>query len=109
MAQTTQSEGSTTPRTVPGTVGAGYLFGVPLGDLGWFTSLLMSFALGFAAFFAATFCAIFAILIYNTAMHHAVDYAVTYKVVGLPVGLLVLASALGYLGTLWVRRQLRRT
>jgi hypothetical protein len=32
----------------------------------------------------------------------------TYKRVGLPVGLLVLVVTLGYLGTLWVRRQLRR-
>jgi ABC-type dipeptide/oligopeptide/nickel transport system permease subunit len=105
MAQASQSEGSTTPRTV----GAGYLFGVPLGDLGWFTSLLMSFALAFAAFFAATFCAIFAVLFYNAVTHHAVDFALTYKLVGLPVGLLVLVAALGYLGTLWVRRQFRRT
>jgi ABC-type dipeptide/oligopeptide/nickel transport system permease subunit len=104
MAQASQSEGSTTSRTV----GAGYLFGVPLGDLGWFSSLLMSFAMGFAAFFAATFCAIVGILFYNTATHHAVDFALTYRRVGLPVGLLVLVIALGYLGTLWVRRQVRR-
>ena len=89
--------------------GSGYLFGIPLGDLGWFTSLLMSFALGFAAFFAATFFAIFGVLIYNTATHHAVDFALTYKRVGLPVGVLVLVVALGYLGTLWVRRQLRKS
>ena len=89
--------------------GPGYLFGIPLGDLGWFTSLLMSFALGFAAFFAATFFAIFGVLIYNTATHHAVDFALTYKRVGLPVGVLVLVVALGYLGTLWVRRQLRKS
>jgi hypothetical protein len=105
MTQASQSHGSTTPRPV----GSGYLFGVPLGDLGWFTTLLMSFALGFAAFFAATFCAIFAILFYNTVTHHAVDFALTYRRVGLPVGLLVLVLALGYLGTLWVRRQIRRT
>ena len=90
------------------TSGSGYLFGVPLGDLGWFSSLLMSFAIGFAAFFAATFFAIFGVLIYNTATHHAVDFAVTYSRVGLPVGVLVLVMALGYLGTLWVKRQLRR-
>jgi hypothetical protein len=69
----------------------------------------MSFALGFAAFFAATFFAIFAVLIYNTATHHAVDFALTYKRVGIPVGLLVLVVALGYLGMLWVRRQLRKS
>jgi hypothetical protein len=105
MAQASQSEGSITPRTV----GTGYLFGVPLGDLGLFTTLLMSFALGFAAFFAATFCAIIGILFYNTATHHAVDFALTYRRVGLPAGLLVLVAALGYLGTLWLRRQLRRS
>jgi hypothetical protein len=104
MTQVSQSDGSTTPRTT----GAGYLFGVPLGDLGWFTSLLMSLALGMAAFFASTFFAIFAVLFYNTATHHAVDFALTYKRVGLPVGVLVLVVALAYLGTLWVRRQLRR-
>ena len=104
MADVSQHGSLTSPRTV----GSGYLFGVPLGDLGWFTSLLMSFALGFAAFFAATFFAIFGVLIYNTVMHHAVDFALTYKRVGLPVGLLVLVVALGYLGTLWVRRQLRK-
>jgi len=105
MAHASQHGSSASPRTS----GSGYLFGIPLGDLGWFTSLLMSFALGFAAFFAATFFAIFGVLIYNTATHHAVDFALTYKRVGLPVGVLVLVVALGYLGTLWVRRQLRKS
>ncbi len=79
-----------------------------MGDLGWFTSLLMSFALGFAAFFAATFFAIIGTLIYSTATHRTVDFALTYKWAGLPVGLLVLVAALAYLGTLWVRRQTRK-
>ena len=105
MAHASQHGNSISTRTSA----SGYLFGVPLGDLGWFASLLMSFALGFAAFFAATFFAIFGVLIYNTTTHHAVDFALTYKRVGLPVGLLVLVMALGYLGTLWVRRQLRRS
>jgi hypothetical protein len=104
MALVSQHGSSTPPRTI----GSGYLFGVPLGDLGWFTSLLMSFAVGFAAFFAATFCAIVGTLFYNTVLHRSVDFALTYKRVGLPVGLLVLVLALGYLGTLWVRRQLRK-
>ena len=104
MAHVSQHGSSTSPRRS----GPGYLFGIPLGDLGWFASLLMSFALGFAAFFAATFFAIFGVLIYNTATHHAVDFALTYKRIGLPAGLLMLVVALGYLGTLWVRRQLRK-
>jgi hypothetical protein len=104
MAQASQNDSTSSPQTF----GAGYLFGVPLGDLGWFASLLMSFALGFAAFFAATFCAIIGVLFYNTATHHAVDFAVTYTRIGLPAGVLVLLVALGYLGTLWVRRRLRK-
>src|SRR5260370_40876076 len=105
MAHASQHGSTASPRTS----GAGYLFGIRLGDLGWFTSLVMSFAMGFAAFFAATFFAIFGVLIYNTTNHHAVDFAFTYKLVGLPVGLLVLVVTLGYLGTLWVRRQLRKS
>jgi len=105
MAHASQNGNATSPRTI----GSGYLFGVPLGDLGWFASLLMSVAMGFAAFFAATFCAIFAVLFYNTATHHAVDFALTYRRVGLPVGLVVLAVSLGYLGSLWVKRHLRKS
>jgi hypothetical protein len=104
MAHVSQQGSSPSPRTI----GSGYLFGVPLGDLGWFASLVMSVALGFLAFFAATFCAIVGILFYNTATHHAVDFALTYRRVGLPVGLVVLVVAMGYLGTLWVKRQLRK-
>ena len=94
--------------TQPKALGAGYLFGIPVGDLGWFASLLMGTALGFAAFFAATFFAIFGILIYNSAAHGTVDFALSYKRVGLPVGLVVLVLALGYLGAMWVRRQVGR-
>jgi hypothetical protein len=104
MALVSQHGGSTSPRTS----GSGYLFGVPLGDLGLFASLLMSFALGFAAFFAATFCAIIGTLFYNTVTHHSIDFGLTYKRVGIPVGVLVLVVTLGYLGTLWVRRHLRK-
>ena len=104
MAHISQRGGSTSAQPAE----SGYLFGVPLGDLGWFTSLVMSFAIGFAAFFAATFLAIVSTLIYSAATHRAVDFANTYKWFGLPVGLLVLVAALGYLGSLWVRRQARK-
>jgi len=96
------------PRNLDGTNGSATLFGAPIGDLGWFASLLMSTATGFAAFFAATFCAIITILILNTSMHRSIDFSVSYRLVGLPVGGVVLLAALGYLGTLWIRRQLRR-
>ncbi len=92
----------------PKGLGAGYVFGVPLGELGWFAMLLMGTAAGFAGFFAATFCGIFGIMIWNAATHAAVDYAMSYLRVGLPVGLVVLVGAYGFLGTMWVRRILRK-
>ena len=88
--------------------GPGTLFGVPVGDLGWFASLLMGTATGFAAFFAATFLGIVSILIYNESSQKKIDFSYSYSRVGLPVGVLVLVIALGYLGTLWVRRITRR-
>ena len=88
--------------------GPGTLFGVPVGDLGWFASLLMGTATGFAAFFGATFLGIVGILIYNSNSQNKIDFSYSYLRVGLPVGVLVLVIALGYLGMLWVRRIARR-
>jgi hypothetical protein len=87
---------------------AATFFGIPIGELGWFASLLMGAATGFAAFFAATFVGIVSILIVNSAGHRSIDFAVSYRWVGFPVGLVVLGTAWSYLGTLWLRRQMRR-
>jgi nitrate reductase gamma subunit len=84
---------------------SGRLFGIPLGDFGLFSSLLLSFSLGFAIFFLATFLSIFALLIYNEGGHHAVNYADTYKFVGLPAGLIALVLSLISFGFLWIRRK----
>src|SRR5665213_311051 len=91
----------TSAHSTPRTFGAGYLFGVPLGDMGWFASLLMGVASGFLAFFASTFCAIVFILVYNTAGHGSIDFALSYRLVGFPIGIVVMAVALVYLPTLW--------
>ena len=88
--------------------GEGYLFGVPVGEMGWFAMLLVGTAAGFAAFFAATFCGIFGIMIWNTATHGAVDYAMSYRRVGFPIGVGVLVLGYCTLGTMWVRRVLRK-
>ena len=85
------------------------LFGVPVGDFGWFASLLIGLASGFMAFFAATFCSIIFILIYNTASHGNLDFALSYRRVGFPIGILVMAAALSYLGSLWLKRVLHRS
>ena len=106
LAETPQSSRAARAHTQP--FRAGSLFGVPIGDLGWFSTLLMSLASGFLVFFAATFCGIVAILAYNTVGHHTADFAISYRRVGFPIGLSVAILALTYLGSLWIRRQLRR-
>ena len=105
MTQPSPTSAAATPRTF----GAGYLFGIPLSDLGWFGSLLMGVASGFIAFFASTFCAIVFILIFNTAFHGNIDFALSYRRVGFPTGVVVMVVALSYLGTLWLKRILRRS
>ena len=70
----------------PRTLGGGYLFGIPLKDLGWFASLLMGLATGFLGFFGGTFLGIVGLMVYNTAGHHAADYAISYKYIGLRWG-----------------------
>ncbi|HEV2645727.1 MAG TPA: hypothetical protein VGU46_05110 [Acidobacteriaceae bacterium] len=87
---------------------AGNLFGIPLGKMGWFASLLMAVAAGFMAFFASTFCAIICILLANTAAHKSIDYALSYRRIGFPIGLSVMAVALAYMSTLWIKRITRR-
>ncbi|MDQ2925990.1 MAG: hypothetical protein M3R43_10615 [Acidobacteriota bacterium] len=87
----------------------GVLLGIPLGELGWFQTLLMSFATGFAAFFATTFVAIVSMLVYLMVTGKHPNFALTYKFAGLPVGLAALVMTLGYLGTLWARRKLRKS
>ena len=86
----------------------GVLFGIPLGDLGWFSSLLMGFATGFAAFFLTTFVSIIALLCYKVSSGRNPDFAIAYRDIGFPVGLVVLALALGYLSLQYARRMKRR-
>jgi uncharacterized membrane protein YphA (DoxX/SURF4 family) len=100
MAQGSQGKET----TQQGQGGRGRLFGVPLGELGLFSSLLIGAATAFAAFFAATFLGIVGILVYNSTTHHTVDYALSYERGGAVVGILTLVVAWGYLGTQWVRR-----
>ena len=105
MAQGSQGGGA---GTTPHTFGEGYLFGVPVGGLGLFASILIGVAVGFAAFFASTFVAIFSVLLYNSMAHHAIDFNVTYRDVGLPIGLVVMTLALVYMIRLWVRGLTRK-
>lgn len=86
----------------------GVLLGIPLGDLGWFQSLLMGLATGFAAFFATTFASIMVLLFYRVGTGRNPDFAIAYKDIGFPVGIVVLVLAISYLGVLYARRMRRR-
>ncbi len=86
----------------------GVFLGIPLGDLGWFSSLLMGLATGFAAFFATTFVSIMSLLVYRIASGHNPDFAIAYRDIGFPVGVVVLIAAMTYLAVLYARRMKRR-
>jgi hypothetical protein len=83
---------------------SGTYFGIPLGDLGLITSILMACTLGFLSFFLVTFLSIVGIMVYN-GMGHQLDYAAGYKYVALPFGCVVLLASLIFFGTLWLRRK----
>jgi hypothetical protein len=82
----------------------GRFFGVPLGDLGLITSLLMALTVGFLSFFLFTFLAIVGLMIYN-GMGHQVDYSASYKYISFPAACVVLAASLIFFATLWLRRK----
>jgi hypothetical protein len=84
---------------------AGRFFGIPLGDFGLFTSILMAVTVGFLSFFLFTFLAIIGITIYNGMGHH-LDYAASYKYISFPAGCVVLTVSLIFFATLWLRRKL---
>lgn len=96
------------PHSAPGRPGEVFLFGIPIGQLGWFATFLMGTAAGFAAFFAATFLGIIGILIASAASHTTLDYAMAYRRVGFPIGMLVLVGSLAFLISLRVRREFRK-
>jgi hypothetical protein len=55
-----------------------------------------------------TMVAIFGLLIYRTNGHHGVDMAISYRDIGFPASLVVLAIALPFFLTLWVRAKVRQ-
>ena len=85
----------------------GYVFGAPVGDMGWFASLLIGLATGMSAFFFATFLGIVGLLI-RSAGGHPVDFAQSYRLIGFPVGVIVMVLAVAYMAMLWVKRITRK-
>jgi hypothetical protein len=76
------------------------VFGIPVGDFGFFTSVLMAFTVGFISFFLF----IFGLMVYN-GMGHQVDLSASYKYISFPAACVVLAASLIFFGTLWLRRK----
>ncbi len=82
-------------------------FGIPIGQFGFFSSLLLSAATGFMAFFLTTFCSIFGVMLYDGIHHLSLqNLNISYKFIAAPVGLTALLFSLAYLLSLWVRRKL---
>jgi hypothetical protein len=82
------------------------LLGIPLGDFGLFSALLLSVASGFLAFFATCFLAIITLLCWNLIGHNHVNYADSYLYVAMPTGAAVLAVALVFFIGTWIRRRI---
>jgi hypothetical protein len=85
------------------------LLGIPLGDFGFFSALLLALASGFLTFFASCFVAILALLCWNIVGHNHVNYADSYRYVAFPLGLAVLAFGLVFFTGAWLRRRLSGT
>ncbi len=81
------------------------MLGIPLGDFGLFSAILLSLASGFLAFFASCFIAIIALLFWNGIGHHQVNYADSYRLVAFPIGLAVLVLAFLFFTSTWLRRK----
>jgi hypothetical protein len=85
----------------------GKIFGFPLRGFGLFSSLLLSFASSLFTFCVVTLVAIFGLLIYRQNGHAGVDMAMSYRDIGLPASLVVLAVALPFFLTLWIRAKIK--
>ena len=83
------------------------LFGVPVGEFGFFASVLVSVTAGFLTFFLMNFLSILGVSIYKGVTGSTISLAVSYKYIAFPAGVLVLVVALVFLLTVWMRRKIR--
>jgi hypothetical protein len=82
------------------------MWGVPVGDFGFFSSTLIAIAIGFITFFGVTFLSIFGLMIYNRAGGHHVTLDTAYKFIALPAGIFMLIVSLAVLLGIWLHRKL---
>ncbi len=81
----------------------GRIFGFPLKGFGLISSLMLSFASSILTFCVTTMVAIFVLLGMKMAGHAGLDFAVSYRSIGFPASIVVLAVALPFFLTLWIR------
>jgi TRAP-type C4-dicarboxylate transport system permease small subunit len=81
------------------------LLGVPLGDFGFFSCILLSLASGLLTFFATLFLSIVSLLVWNSATHQDISYADTYRYVAFPIGVIVMVCAFFFFLGTWIRRK----
>jgi hypothetical protein len=81
----------------------GTVFGFPLKGFGFVSSLLLSFASAIITFCVTTMVAIFVMLGMRIAGDKTIDFALSYRDVGFPASIVVLAVALPFFLTLWIR------
>jgi hypothetical protein len=86
----------------------GTVLGFPLKGFGLFSSLLLSFASAIFTFCATTMVAIFVLLAMRLGGGKTVDFAMSYRNIGFPAAVVVLAVALPFFLTLWVRAKFRK-
>jgi hypothetical protein len=82
------------------------LLGIPLGDFGLFSCVLLSVAAGFFTFFGTCFLAIMGLLFWNTLAHQQINYADAYRYIALPIGLVVMVFGFVFFTSVWIRRRL---
>jgi hypothetical protein len=82
------------------------VLGLPLGDFGFFSSVLLSVASGFLAFFGSCFLGIIGLLFWNGVGHHHVNYADSYRDIAFPIGIAVLVVGFFFFTGVWIRRKL---
>ena len=86
------------------------IFKIPIGRLGFLSSILMGGACGFIVFFATFFLSIIGVAIYDAATGTSMlNLDISYRYIAAPVGLLAMAISLSYLLTVWVRRKMSGT
>jgi hypothetical protein len=84
------------------------LLGIPLGDFGLFSCVLLSVAAGFFAFFGTCFLAIMGLLFWNTLGRQQINYADAYRYIAFPVGVVVMVFGFVFFTSVWLRRRLAR-